>query len=183
MSSVVDLAGLRGAATRERENEPRGFAAFVVEHRTQLVRYATLLTGSQAEAEDIVQEVLVRLVPRWADLDEPLPYVRRSITNEFLSWRRRWSTRNIQLVDDAALDRPVHDDHADGPDPELWALLLALPPHQRSALVLRYYEGFDDNEIASMLSCRPATVRSHVHRGIATIRKVLNGREIGDDDA
>lgn len=183
MTCVVTVEQDRSRGREAVTNEPPGFRDFVVQHRTNLVRYAALPTGSIAEAEDIVQDVLVRLVPRWDGLAEPLPYVWRSVTNEFLSWRRRWSTRNIQLSDGTGLDRPVMDDHDDGPDPQLWTLLLTLPRQQRSALVLRYYEDLDDDEIAELLSCRVATVRSHVHRGISAIRKAMDAMESGEHRA
>ena len=57
-----------------------------------LVRYAAVLTGDRELARDIVQEVLARAHPRWhriARLDQPELYVRRMVTNQFLSWRRR----------------------------------------------------------------------------------------------
>ncbi|WP_091249691.1 SigE family RNA polymerase sigma factor [Klenkia soli] len=152
---------------------PADFDAFVRAHHVGLVRYAVLLCGSRAQAEDIVHDVLTRVYPRWADItDRPgsvLAYVRRAVTNEHVSWRRRWSTRTTVLVDDLT--------HLDGPTPaapavddQLWHRLPGLPARQRAALVLRYYEDLDDDEIAECLACRPGTVRSLVSRGLATLR-------------
>jgi len=163
------------------EGDTASFDAYVATHQAALVRYATLLCGSLAQAEDLVQDVLVRLYPRWTALDDPHPYVRRSVTNEFLSWRRRWTTRHVHVVPDAALsgeaDRRVHADWtaAPGPDPELWALLGRLPRQQRAAVVLRYWEGLDDADIGAVLDCRPGTVRSHLSRGLAALRSGLEG--------
>jgi RNA polymerase sigma-70 factor (sigma-E family) len=157
------------------------FDAYVAAHRNALVRYATFLCGSVAQGEDLVQDVLVRLYPRWGGLDDPHPYVRRSITNEFLSWRRRWTTRHVHAVPDAALageaDRRAHLDWGaePGPDPELWAQLGRLPRQQRAAVVLRYWEGLSDAEIGEILDCRPGTVRAHVSRGLAALRTGLEG--------
>lgn len=152
------------------------FDAYVAEHQLALVRYATLLSGSPALAEDLVQEVLVRLYPRWDRLADPHPYVRRSITNEFLSWRRRWSTRHVHVVPDLVLEHeasPVAGPESSGRDPELWARLLELPPQQRAAVVLRFWEGLDDAEIGEVLRCKPGTVRGHISRGLATLRSEL----------
>jgi RNA polymerase sigma factor (sigma-70 family) len=140
-----------------------------------------LLAGSRAQGEDLVQEVLVRLYPRWEQLDDPHPYVRRSITNEFLSWRRRWSTRHIHLVADESIWQQAAEPWDTGPDPELWARLLKLPGRQRAAVVLRYYEGLDDAEIADVLDCKEGTVRAHVSRGLATLRTAL--ADPGERDA
>jgi RNA polymerase sigma factor (sigma-70 family) len=159
-----------------------GFDRFVVEHRVGLVRVATLLCGSAAQGEDLVQDVLVRLYPRWHSLADPLPYVRRCVTNEFLSWRRRWSTRHIRAVPDAVLAEQAVDPWSDGPDPELWARVGQLPRQQRAAVVLRFYEGLDDAEIAAALSCREATVRGHVSRGLAALRRAMDGGSEGDDE-
>ncbi len=153
------------------------FDRFVVEHRTSLVRIAALLSGSAAQGEDLVQDVLIRLYPRWDSLADPLPYVRRCVTNEFLSWRRRWSTRHIRVVPDAVLADQAADQlidpWVDAPDPELWAQVQELPRQQRAAVVLRYYAGLDDAEIGGALGCRPATVRGHISRGLATLRAAI----------
>jgi RNA polymerase sigma-70 factor (sigma-E family) len=149
------------------------FDRFVAEHRTSLVRIAALLSGSVAQGEDLVQDVLIRLYPRWASLADPLPYVRRCVTNEFLSWRRRWSTRHIRVVPDAVLADQIVDPWVDPPDPELWAQVQQLPQQQRAAVVLRYYAGLDDAEIGGALGCRPGTVRGHISRGLATLRAAI----------
>ncbi len=160
------------------------FDAFVTAHQAGLVRYAALLAGSPAQGEDIVQDVLIRLYPRWGDLADPLPYARRSVTNEFLSWRRRWSTRHIRVVPDAVLDRPVEDTPArDEVDPQLWARLQRLPRQQRAAVVLRYYEDLTDEEIGAVLQCKAGTVRGHVSRALATLRAgMAASTEVGGDD-
>lgn len=149
------------------------FDDFVRREQAGLVRYAGLLAGSRAQGEDLVQEVLVRIFPRWRRLSgtpaERLAYVRRAVTNEHLSWRRRWSTRHIRYLPAEQLDRPAAESTA-GPDPALWASLQRLGPQQRAALVLRYYEGLADDEIADLLGCRPGTVRAHVSRGLAALR-------------
>ena len=152
------------------------FDEFVHSHQQALVRYATLLSGGQGDAEDLVQEVLIRVYPRWETLDgSRYAYVRRAVTNEFLSWRRRWSTRHIQPTAFVPEGRVELD--WDEPDDRLGQLLAKLPRQQRAAVVLRYYEDLTDAEIASLLGCREATVRAHVSRGLAALRSVLGTSE------
>lgn len=166
------------------------FDAYVADRQAGLVRYATLLCGSPQQAEDLVQEVLIRVYPRWTAItarDDPHAYVRRSVTNEFLSFRRRWSTRHIHVVPDAAfadLPATASDDPSrrTDADPALWAQLMRLPRQQRAAVVLRYYEDLTDDEIGQVLSCRPGTVRAHVSRGLATLRLALQERAATADD-
>lgn len=149
------------------------FDAFVRATQAGLVRYATLLCGSAAEAEDMVQNVLVRVYGRWDRLvaTDPnvLAYVRRAITNEHISWRRRWSTRNIRFVAGHEL-HAVPGSEPRAHDDSMWQDVLALPARQRAAVVLRYYEGLDDAEIADVLGCTRSTVRAHIHRGLTALR-------------
>jgi RNA polymerase sigma-70 factor (sigma-E family) len=151
------------------------FDAFVRDSQAALVRYAMLLCGSVAPAEDLVQDVLIKVYLRWdrivAGDGDVYAYVRRAVTNEFLSWRRRWSTRHIRLVDAATLNAVSVDPWTGTHDDELWQRLMQLPGQQRAAVVLRYYEDLDDAEIADTLGCRPATVRAHVSRGLAALRQ------------
>lgn len=153
------------------------FDDFVRDQRTALVRYAVLLSGSQTQGEDLVQEVLIRIYPRWASLvgaeGSVHAYVRRAITNEFLSWRRRWSTRHIRLAQRGQVEPEPVDPWADDHDDELWQCLARLPDRQRVAVTLRFYEGLDDAEIAEAMGCREGTVRSHISRGLANLRSAL----------
>lgn len=169
-TAVVAGGGEYSGVTR-----PAGesFDEFVRREQAGLVRYAALLAGSRAQGEDLVQDVLVRVLPKWDRLSRApggrLAYVRRAVTNEHVSWRRRWSTRNVRYLDStelpdvAAPAEPV-------PDEVLWQRLQRLPAQQRAALVLRYYEGMPDDEIGELLGCRSATVRAHVSRGLAQLR-------------
>jgi RNA polymerase sigma factor (sigma-70 family) len=107
-------------------------------------------------------------------MDRPDLYLRRMITNGYLSWRRRWAVRTIAPVADT--DRLSHDT---SPDPaihlvdqdQVVALLATLSRRQRAVLVLRFYEGRSDEEIATILGCTAGTVRSHVSRALASLRE------------
>jgi len=154
----------------------QSFDDFVHSHQQALVRYATLLSGGQGEAEDLVQEVLIRVYPRWDTLDgSRYAYVRRAVTNEFLSWRRRWSTRHIRPTADVP-EGQVELGWSE-PDERLALELGKLPRQQRAAVVLRYYEDLTDAEIAALLGVREASVRAHVSRGLAALRSVLGTSE------
>ena len=87
-------------------------------HLAGLLRYATVLTGDGHTAADLVQEVLLRAHVRWtriALLERPDLYLRRMVTNEHLSWRRRWHVRTIRPATDEVLaaHADAHGDHAD----------------------------------------------------------------------
>ncbi|MFI1578102.1 SigE family RNA polymerase sigma factor [Embleya sp. NPDC020630] len=153
------------------------FEDFAAARLPALLRYAALLCGDRELARDLVQEALIKALVRWkriGALDRPDAYVRTIVTNEFLSFRRRKAIRMVALTHDA-LDGPaapsVPDPAADvGSGEELWRRLSELPRRQRAVLVLRYYEGLTDDEIAETLRCRPGTVRGYASRALATLR-------------
>ena len=149
------------------------FTAFVVARHAALLRFAAVLTADPRLAEEIVGDVLARAYERWGrigGMDAPLAYVRRMVTNEYLSWRRRLR-RSFPL---AALDElaDLEPDHADGygERAEMHARLARLPTRQRACLVLRYYEDVSDEGIADILGCAVGTVRSNVSRALASLR-------------
>jgi RNA polymerase sigma-70 factor (sigma-E family) len=150
------------------------FEEYVAWRLPALLRYAAVLTGDRDLAQDIVQEVLGRAHVRWrkiARLDQPDHYVRRMITNEYLSWRRRWGRV-------FPVGRVTYEPAPAGPDTAtthaerdaLLAELARLPRRQQAVLVLRYYEGLSDAQIADLLGCRPGTVRGYASRALATLR-------------
>ena len=142
-----------------------------------LVRFAAVLTADTHLAQDLTQDALVRAHARWGrigQLDRPDLYLRRMITNGYLSWRRRWSVRSIHPVADTG-----QLDQSTAPDPavrlaeqdQVHRLLATLTRRQRVVLVLRFYEGRSDAEIAEILACPAGTVRSHVSRALAGLRE------------
>jgi RNA polymerase sigma-70 factor (sigma-E family) len=138
-------------------------------------RLAYLLTGDRALAEDLVQEAFLRFVGRLHHLRDPDAfdaYLRRTIVNLSKDVFRRRALERSYLERQTA---ELRDDHTD-PDVAAYgsmrAALLSLPPRQRAAIVLRYYEDLHESEIADLLRCRPATVRSLVARGLEALRKI-----------
>jgi RNA polymerase sigma-70 factor (sigma-E family) len=162
------------------------FEQFVRERFTPLVRFAWVICADRALAEDLVQEVLIRVHRHWPRierLDSPEAYVRKALVNEYLSWRRKWA-RLIPHADvpDFATSRVDHaEQHAD--QDQLGHDLAALPPRQRTVLVLRYYVGLDDAEIAAVLGCRRATVRGYAARGLAALRIELTAQAMRSSNA
>jgi RNA polymerase sigma-70 factor (sigma-E family) len=160
------------------------FEEFLREQLPSLVRFAGVLTADSHLAQDLTQDALVRAHARWSRIgrmDRPDLYLRRMITNGFLSWRRRASVRSTSPVADAAALR-----RDTAPDPavrladrdEVAALLGTLPRRQRAVLVLRFYEGRSDEEIAAILGCAPGTVRSHVSRALAGLRERVHDQPV-----
>jgi RNA polymerase sigma-70 factor (sigma-E family) len=150
------------------------FEEFAATRLPAVLRFAGVLTADRALAEDVVQEVLIRASKRWdrlQTLDQPELYVRKMIVNEYLSWRRRnWrllpTGTAIETGDRASPDYAREHAERDA----LLTELGKLPRRQRAVLVLRYYQGLSDSEIAGVLGCTPGTVRGYASRALAALR-------------
>jgi len=138
-------------------------------------RLAYLLTGDRAIAEDLVQEAFLRFVGRLHYLRDPEAfdgYIRRTIVNLSNDAFRRRAMERAYLERRTAELREDHTDRDVAAYQSMRAALLTLPPRQRAAIVLRYYEDLHESQIADLLRCRPATVRSLVARGLEALRQI-----------
>jgi RNA polymerase sigma-70 factor (sigma-E family) len=131
-----------------------------------MVRLAVALTGSEAFAEDLVQDAFVRVHARWHRIDTPTAYLRRAVVNACRSAGRRASRERSAASLELATAASLHAD-------ELFDVLASLPYRQRAVLVLRFYEGLSQAETAAVLGCREGTVGSLVHRGLAQLRRMI----------
>jgi len=149
-------------------------------HHLELVRFALVLTGDLATAEDVVQDVFERLHRRWPDLRERtgLSYAMTSVLNGCRSAARRDQVRRRHA--NALVGRPSAGADAASAVADRGALaaaLRSLPGRQREVIVLRYYCDLDVAEIARMLGIGPSTVRSAVSRGLAALASA-----VGEED-
>jgi len=142
-----------------------------------VLRFTTALAGDPDLAKDLVQEVLVRASGRWQHIgamDRPEAYVRKMLVNEYLSWRRR-SWRLVPSGMDDHVGGPTWPDPAEGyvERQALLAELAKLSRRRRTAVVLRYYEGLSDTEIAEVMGCAASTVRGHIFKALEALRVEL----------
>jgi RNA polymerase sigma-70 factor (sigma-E family) len=152
---------------------PAGFTEFVASRYPALVRYGTLLTGDRGHGEDLAQEALVKTYRGWGRLHahgNPEAYTRRVMTRA--AWRagRRLWRREIPAA--APPDRAGSDPYENRETAQVvLAALRELPAGQRVVLVLRYWAGLSEQEIAVQLGCSTGTVKSRASRAIAALRR------------
>jgi RNA polymerase sigma-70 factor (sigma-E family) len=151
------------------------FEEFLHAEMAGLARYAGALTGDHHQAEDVLSDALLVVSTRWwriSRMAHPLAYVRRVVTNTFLSEQRKIRRRRTEVsADPAVLDRRGHEPHGAVEDRDLVDRLLSqLPDRQRAAVVLRYLFDQSDEDIAAALACSTATVRSHLSHARAALR-------------
>jgi RNA polymerase sigma-70 factor (sigma-E family) len=137
-------------------------------HYEGLVRMATLLTGRQEVAEDLVQEAFVRAASRLEDLprDKARPYLRAAVVNLWRNRLRRLSVeqRHDERPAEVGLP-PIEEQDA------LWQAILKLPRRQRACVVLRYYEDLTEQATAHVMDCSVGTIKSQTSRALARLRK------------
>lgn len=155
----------------------------VAQHGQALFRLAFMLTGEHHAAEDLYQETLLGVHRNWtkvAKATSPWGYTKRGMVNAFTSSRRRRSSAELVTDTVFAGTEPSRPDMAEAmaERDRLWNLLTHLPPAERAALVLKYYEDLSDRQAAELLGCRASTVRAHVSRALARLREntVSEGR-------
>jgi RNA polymerase sigma-70 factor, ECF subfamily len=180
-TEAVDQAGPGPAA----QWTPPSWEDVVKEHSARVYRLAYRLTGNSHDAEDLTQEVFVRV---FRSLPTYTPgtfegWLHRITTNLFLDiTRRRQRIRFEGLGEETAArlrgaeptpSQAFDDRHL---DPDIAAALADLPPEYRAAVVLCDIEGLTYEEIADALGVKLGTVRSRIHRGRAQLRAALEHR-------
>lgn len=151
------------------------FARFVDGAFAGLVQFGTFLVGSRAGGEDVTQAALIKVYGAWPRIEDKAAagaYTRKvMIRLAERGRRRRWSgERPTAIAADAviALDRSDEVAVANA----VHQALAALPLGQRAVLVLRYFEGCSEAEIARLLGVSPGTVKSRAARGLASLREM-----------
>lgn len=167
-----------------RRRDDESFVAFVADRGTALLRTASLLCASRADAEDLLQTALEKTYRHWARLSaesDPEPYVRRILVNLTISRARRWRIlREVHMATPPEVPVAASETHAVELRGALIEHLRRLGPRQRAVLVLRYWEDQTESEIARTLGCSVGTVKSQAARGLARLREFLN-TESADD--
>ncbi len=160
--------------------EPGGwdeFAPLYDVHHERLYRVALLLChGDTAIAEDAVTETFLRVYEQWAagKVENFFPYARQVLVNQVLGDRRL--DRAAPQAGDERADRPLDDSLAGAS--ATFKLLEQLPPDQRTAVVLRYFEDLSYDQIASTMGVSPGAAKAKVAVGLQRMRDLM-----GEDQA
>jgi len=164
---------------------PPSWDDLVRQHSARVYRLAYRLTGNMHDAEDLTQEVFVRV---FRSLDGYTPgtfegWLHRITTNLFLDTARRRQRIRFEGLGDQAVGllrdgepTPAQAFDARHLDTDVQQALEALAPEYRAAVVLCDIEGLSYEEIATTLGVKLGTVRSRIHRGRAQLRTALDHR-------
>lgn len=150
-------------------SEPSSVRSFSDFYRAELdgqVRRAALLTGSSELAHDVVHDAFTEVLRRWNHLDHPGPYLNRAVLNRCRDIGRGRARRS------GLMSRLVADETSWDAEP-IADLLDTLPFNQRAVVVLRFYVGLSNAEIADALGCPPGSVGPWINRALRQLRKVM----------
>jgi RNA polymerase sigma factor (sigma-70 family) len=164
---------------------PQAFAELVKPHLPSLYRLAYRLTGTVADAEDLLQDVLSRLYERRAELAaiEALgPWLKRVLHHRFVDGTRRHARRRLVSVGSAEAERAVLDATLAAAPPDaspafdvtrLQAALAQLSVEHRTVLLMHDAEGYKLLEIQEIIGVELGTLKSRLHRARARLRELL----------
>jgi RNA polymerase sigma factor (sigma-70 family) len=133
----------------------------------RMTRVAFMLTGSNEVAEDVVQDAFLQLYGRFDRIEDPAPYLYRSVVNGCGARRRH--RRVVERLQHLTAATDVASLEVD----ETWGALTRLSPRRRAAVVLRYYADLPLAEVAEALDCKVGTAKSMLHRALAELREVI----------
>jgi RNA polymerase sigma-70 factor (sigma-E family) len=157
------------------------FEAFAANHVDGLLRSAYLMAGDRGEAEDLVQECMLRIARKWPrvrSMQHPGAYARRVLFSLILDGGRTRRRRRTELREALACSDGVAGEDLLAVRAEqrldLVQALSGLPARQRAVLVLRYFADLPESEVAEIIGCAPGTVKSSAARGLTRLREVLD---------
>ncbi|HTQ36906.1 MAG TPA: RNA polymerase sigma factor [Steroidobacteraceae bacterium] len=171
---------------RARQGDLAAFDALMREHEPRVFSIALRFTGRRADAEELAQDVFVKLhasLAQIADGTHLRRWLLRTVTHRCLN-RLRDERRRPRLVPIETL--PADSEPAvteSGTDPlmgtRLRRLLLELSPEARAVVLLRFQEDLDPSDIATVLAMSVNTVKSHLRRSLEWLREQCTGEDHG----
>lgn len=176
VSATARHTARRGAARAE----PSGLAELYERNAPAAVRLAYLITSDPELAQDITQEAFVRVAGRFRYLRAPEAfdiYLRRTVVNLCYSYFRHQRVVRAALEHEASLATQMVDEPDVSLREQLRTALHHLPPRQRTALVLHYYEDLSEEQLADAMRCSVSAARSLVAHGKETLRTLIVSEE------
>lgn len=172
-AGVTGPARRRADHGRHRRDADQALTELYDRHYRALIRLAALLTGDLVAAERITEGAFAGMHAAWSYLrngDSALAYLRRTVVSGARCYRARRPRSSVCLP-----GQPPAGKSALAAEELLLVALGALPGRQREALVLRYYAGLPDAQVASAIGTNARSARTRIRRGMAALQAALDG--------
>jgi RNA polymerase sigma-70 factor (ECF subfamily) len=161
---------------------PRAFQCLVERHMKQTYNIAFGFVGDHDAAEDITQEVFVkvhRTLSSFRGESEFSTWLYRITTNLSINHMRRHRKireRTVEMNDALVTHAPSDDYHAESADQRAYVerVLHELPTLQRAVVILRHLDGLSTRQVSTILHCSEGTVKTHLFRGLKKMRNRLS---------
>jgi RNA polymerase sigma factor (sigma-70 family) len=176
-SSTADssTASPSALSTSLEESDHANFNTLYAQYWPSLNRLATVMTGNPQEGQDLAQEAFARWYVHRGSVQNDEAYLRITLIN-LIRGGGRTNARLRRFM--PMLEREAQDmQNVTQPINELADVLRKLPERQRTAIVLKYYDGRTEQEIATLIGCRPGTVKSLLSRALHELRRVIEPLE------
>lgn len=150
---------------------PVSFEQLFLDMHDRLYRALYFVTGSSADAEELMQDAFLKLWERWDridKIDDPVAYLFRSALNGFRMRMRRTRMAARRLMPMASTRDPFDDVNV---REDVRRMLRGLPPRQRAAIVLTEIFGYSSEQAARIMRIQPTTVRALASQGRAALRE------------
>jgi RNA polymerase sigma-70 factor (sigma-E family) len=156
------------------------FERFVLSASPRLLRVAFLLTGDRSEAEDLLQNALVRLIDRWAQIrDSPGPYALQVLVNLSRDRHRRLGRRPREVAPEDGVELSYEDDASRLAQRDALAhAVRALPRRQREVVALRFFLDLSVADTATALRCSEGAVKAYTARALVHMRELLDDQSL-----
>jgi len=154
--------------SQRNRSTPDPLVSVFQEQYPRLVRTATMIVGSQAIAEELVQDAFMKLRSSYTEIDNPPAFLHTVVTRHCYDYHRhqRVVERHLTQVTSTFVLPPELD--------EMWNHLQRLSPDLRTTLVLRYYDDLSVERISEIMDCPSGTTKSRINRGLKQLRQEID---------
>ena len=165
-----------------KNGDEEAFYHLINQKKSELYRMAYVYVQNENDAVEIYQQTIIRAFEGLPKLSEP-KYFSTWITRILINCCKTYISKrkNLELVEPANLENVMTISHTNIEERlDLWKALFQLDEKYKTVLLLRFYQDYSVSQIAAILECPEGTVKTHIRRGLISLRHLLKGAYIDE---